>query len=101
MNKIRERSPYAGCEVKTRPDVGEDPLTSRDLGNQVFRVEDWWENVYGCSWMVANGNPAAMAYAVRIGLKDVSVPFDNNVLYGKIGGMGFLIHVSELCLDEV
>ncbi len=99
MNKPRERSTYAGCEVKTRPDVGADPLTCRELGNQVFRVEDWWENVYGRSWMVANGNPAAMSYAVRIGMKG-TVPFDNDVLYGKIGGMGYLIHVSELCLEE-
>lgn len=98
MNKPRERSPYAGCEVKTRPDVGKD-MGGRDLGNQVFRVEDWWENVYGRSWMVANGNPAAMVYGIRIGMKG-SVPIDNEVLYGKIGGMGYLFHVSELCLEE-
>ena len=100
MNKIRERSPYAGCEVKTRPDVGKDGLSGRDLGNQVFLVEDWWENVYGRSWMVAIGNPASMAYTVRIGMKEVLVPLDNNVLYGKIDGLGYLFHVSELCLEE-
>lgn len=100
MNKRRERSPLAGCTVRTRPDVGMDPLTCRDLGNQLFTVEDWWENVYGCSWMTSNGNPAAMAYAVRIGMSDFSVPFNNDVVYGKIGGMGFLFNVSELCLEE-
>ena len=100
MNKPRERSPYAGCDVKTRPDVGKDPMSGRDLGNQVFRVEDWWENVYGRSWMVANGNPAAMVYGIRIGMKAGAVPLNNDVLYGKIDGMGYLIHVTELCLEE-
>ena len=99
MNKPRERSPYAGCEVKTRPDVGKDILSGRDLSNQVFWVEDWWENVYGRSWMVADGNPAAMVYGIRTGLRGC-VPTDNEVLYGKIDGLGYLFHVSELCLQE-
>lgn len=99
MNKPRERSPLAGCEVKTRPDAGMNPLTGGNLGGQVFRVEDWWENVYGRSWMAANGNPAAMIYGIRIGMKG-TVPLDNEVLYGKIGGMGYLFHVSELCIEE-
>ena len=99
MNEPRERSPYAGCEVKTRPDVGADPLTCRELGNRLFTVEDWWENVSGRSWMVVNGNPATTAYAIRVGMKG-TVPFDNEVLYGKIDGLGYLFHVSELCLEE-
>lgn len=86
MNKPRERSPYAGCEVKTRD-------------GQVFLVDDWWENVFGRSWRVADGNPAAMVYGIRIGMKG-SVPLDDEVLYGKINGMGCLVHVSELCLEE-
>ena len=99
MNKIRERFPYAGCEVKTRPDVGKDPLSKRDLSNQLFIVEDWWENVFGRSWMVSDGNPAALAYAFRTGMK--RGPTDNDVVYGKIDGLGYLLHVSELCLQEV
>ena len=63
-----------------------------------YWVEDWWENVGGGSWMFANGNPACMKYAVRAGLKD-NLPTDDNVLYGKIGSLGELIHISELNLD--
>ena len=100
MNKPRVRCPYAGCEVKTRPDVGKDPLSGRDLSNQLFIVEDWCENVLGCSWMVANGNPAALSYAFRTGMKG-AVPTDNDVVYGKIDGLGYLLHVSELCIQEV
>ena len=100
MNKSRERSPYAGCEVKTHPDVGKDPMSGKDLGNQVFRVEDWWENVYGCSWMIAYGNPDAMIYGIRTGMRRGAVPTNNEVLYGKIDGMGYLFHVTELLLEE-
>lgn len=101
MNKTRTRCPYAGCEIMTRPDVGKDPFSGRDLSNQLFIVEDWFENVLGCSWMVADGNPAAMFYGIRIGMKRGAVPCDNNVVYGKIDGLGYLLHVSELCLQEV
>lgn len=99
MNKIRERCPYAGCEIMTRPDVGKDPFSGRDLSSQRFIVEDWWENVYGRSWMVSDGNPAALSYAFRTGMK--RGPTDNDVVYGKIDGLGYLLHVSELCLQEV
>lgn len=98
MNKPRERSPYAGCEVRTRPDVGKDPFSGRDLSNQLFVVEDWCENVLGCSWMVADGNPAALSYAFRIGMKLGAVPNNNDVVYGKIDSLGYLLHVTELCL---
>ena len=101
MNKIRERCPFAGCEVKTRPDVGMDPFSGRDLSSQRFIVEDWWENVYGRSWMVSDGNPAALSYAFRIGMRLGAVPCDNEVVYGKINGLGYLLHVSELFLQEV
>ena len=100
MPNIRPRSPYAGAVVKTKPNVGKDPLSKIDLGNQEFVVEDWWENVTGKSWMFSDGNIAALAYAVRTGLRHGEVPLDNEVLYGKIGNLGFLFHVSELYLEE-
>ncbi|MBQ7894933.1 MAG: hypothetical protein IJ364_00050 [Oscillospiraceae bacterium] len=99
MYGVREKSPYAGMTVKTKSDVGVDLFSGFDLSNKEFDIEDWWENVYGASWMVANGNPAAIAYAFRSGNR--GLPTDNEVLYGKIGGLGFLFHVSELELPEV
>lgn len=101
MPNIRPRSPYAGAVVKTKSDVGKDPFSGRELGNQQFQIEDWWENVTGKSWMVSDGNIAAMAYGFRTGLRIGMVPTDNEVLYGKIDGLGYLFHVSELCLTEV
>ena len=92
----RERFQWAGETVKIRPGVKGPNGT--DLGGIDYEIEDWWENVFGRSWMCANGNPAAMHYAVRSAVNHL--PFDNEVLYGKIGAGGYLMHVSELELPE-
>ena len=86
MSLIRKESPYAGMTVKTKS--GHD-----------FIVEDWWQNVFGESWMYADGNFAALQYAVH--RAEMDLPLDNEVLYGKIGGLGVLYHVTELELPEV
>jgi hypothetical protein len=60
-----------------------------------YTVEDYWDRVTGSSWLTANGNPAAMHYAMRSGLGQL--PMDDEVVYGKDGrGLGHLVHVSEL-----
>lgn len=64
-----------------------------------YQVEDWWDRVYGKSWMDSNGNPAAMNYGVRAGLEDL--PLNDEVLYGKIGPFGHLVHMSEIGDVEV
>lgn len=81
----REQSPYAGQTVKIRADV-------RGLGGQEYRVEDWWLNVAGESW-TSSMTPAAFGYAAR---SAGSTPLDDDVLYGKIDGLGHLVHVSEI-----
>ncbi|WP_029931043.1 hypothetical protein [Nocardia otitidiscaviarum] len=68
-----------------------------DLGQGPFeyRVEDWWDRVAGMSWLDADGNPAALEYAVRAGL--AGMPLDDAVLYGKDpAGFGRLVHLSEV-----
>jgi hypothetical protein len=82
------RKPHelAGETVKIRADV-------HALGGKDFRIEDWWINVAGGSWMFADGNPAAMRYGIRAGL--AGLPVDDEVLYGKVNGLGYLVHVSE------
>ncbi|MEV4271970.1 hypothetical protein [Micromonospora aurantiaca (nom. illeg.)] len=87
---IRERSPLAGQTVTIRADVPR-------LGGKQYVVEDWWQNVTGGSWMDAEGNPAALIYAMRSGL--TGIPTDNEVLYGKVDGLGQLVHVSELAAE--
>lgn len=61
----------------------------------VYRIEDWWDKLTGKSWMYSDGNPAALKYAMRSGLY-AQLPIDDEVVYGKIGNFGHLVHVSEL-----
>ncbi|GIF08717.1 hypothetical protein [Actinoplanes siamensis] len=84
----RQPSEHAGKTVTIRADVAH-------LGGQEYRVEDWWTNITGGSWMDATGNPAALQYAARWACADL--PTDNDVLYGKTSdGLGHLVHVSEI-----
>ena len=85
----RDKHPLAGQIVilKCKPDPDE-------LNGKEFVVEDYWENVAGKSWMVCGGNPACLKYAMRGALS--GLPVDNEVVYGKVGPFGHLVHVSEL-----
>lgn len=78
----RPVSPYAGRTVKMKGKA------------ESITIEDWWVNVYGLSWMFSEGNPAAILYAIRVAKEHL--PTDNDVLYGKVRGMGVLVHLSEL-----
>lgn len=86
-------SPLAGKTVKIK-------TTASEIGGEDFRVEDWWDRVAGKSWMVCDGNPACIHYALRTGCSDVDVPTDNEVLYGKVGMFRKLVHLSEIEVTE-
>jgi hypothetical protein len=78
--------PAAHARATVTADIGR--------GDEQFRIEDWWDRVSGGSWMSAQGNPAALIYAMRSAGK---FPADDEVLYGKdFQGMGHLLHVSEV-----
>ena len=98
---MREKFKYAGMEVKIKENAGLS-MCGEELSGKMFRIEDWFENVIGCSWMNANGNPTALEYAMRTGLTaNNNVPiFSNDVLYGKVGMFGHAFHVNELELPE-
>jgi len=66
-------------------------------GNTIV-IEDWWKKVTGENWMdSAFHNPAAYNYCLNhqseYSNHNESV---NWVLYGKIGGLGYLVNISEL-----
>lgn len=82
MTIHRTISPLAGQSV---------PVTSGQLKGALILVEDWWDRVAGKSWMDCDGHPACLAYAMR-----EQTPIDDEVIYGKIGGFGALVHVSML-----
>lgn len=59
-----------------------------------YRLEDWWDHLTGKGWGYSDGNPAALNYAMRLAGTDL--PWDDEVVYGKIGAFGYLIHVNEI-----
>ena len=60
-----------------------------------FHIEDWNDRVFdGTSWMFMQGHPASLAYATRAAL--AGLPLNNEVVYGKAGPYGELVHVEEL-----
>lgn len=84
-----EPSALAGKTVVIRDDI-------KILGGKEYRVEDWWDRVSGKSWMFCEGNVACLNYAARTGFSKLPIPTDDEVLYGKIGSFGHLVHISEI-----
>lgn len=69
-----------------------------ELQGKEYRIEDWWDSdmVGERSWTIAasQGNPACVKYLMRAQI--CGLPLDDEVVYGKVGNLGHLIHVSEL-----
>jgi len=97
MTIHKSPSPLAGRRVRIKPGVAH-PEIPNFGGSEIF-VEDWWDRVHGRSWMAANGDPPVLAYLVRTGFAGHRVPIDNEVLCGRVGHLGCLVHVSELDLE--
>jgi hypothetical protein len=100
MSVHADPHPLAGQTVKLAAGVVAPDL---DAGDE-FRVEDYWDRVSGQSWGESTNNPAALKYAIRTGLAAAiggrEVPLDDEVLYGKVRGIGHLVHVSEIEAPE-
>jgi hypothetical protein len=82
----------AGQTVKIKAGVKHPQI--ENFGGSEFKIEDWWDRVADKSWMDCNGNPACMVYGIRSGF--AGLPLDNEVLYGKVGSFGHLVHISEI-----
>ena len=98
---MRDKCVYAGRTVKTKPGVGYN-LDKESLEERDFTIEDWFENVVGVSWKIANGHPTALMYAFRLGMygeNNIKDLFSDDVVYGKIDGLGYAFHIDELELD--
>lgn len=86
----KEQHPLAGKTVRLALKKDGPNVKSGDA----FRIEDWWDRIVGKSWGVCDGNPACLHYAMRSGFG--GLPPDDEVVYGKVGAYGHLIHASEL-----
>jgi hypothetical protein len=85
--------PFAGQRVVIAEGVTDSAQNAVVAGAE-YAIEDWWDRIAGQSWMTAVGNPAALHYAMRSAAN--GLPLDDQVVYGKIGPFGHLVHVSEL-----
>jgi hypothetical protein len=100
---MREKSKYAGLTVKIKENVGEG-WNHQKLAGMDFLVEDWCENLLGCSWMDAPGNGAVLEYYVRTshhGEANHVPDYSVDVLGGKVEGYSHLFHINELELENV
>ena len=91
----KTKSLLAGKKVKIKKHIKHRQYPN--FGGSEILIEDWWDRVYGQSWMVSDGNPACIVYALR-GMDNI-IPIDDEVLYGKVGHFGSLVHISELEVD--
>jgi len=98
LNKMKHSQPHplAGKTVTIKATSNLQNGRINTEGPLEYRVEDYWDRVSGKSWMVSNGSPAAMSYGFRTGLSNAIIPTDDEVLYGKIEGMGTLVHITEI-----
>lgn len=92
---MRDTHPLAGKTVKLSDGLGP-CFAGGDISGAEFIVEDWAENVLGCSVWAADRNPAALEYAIRMFSNGKMVPIDNNAVYGKVGIFGHIVHDSEI-----
>ena len=83
---------FSGKTVKIKEGVTHPQVPN--FGGQEFVIEDWWDRLQDKSWKDCDGNPAALLYAFRIA--DNNLPIDDEVVYGKVGSFGHLVHVEEL-----
>lgn len=89
-----EKSEYADQKIKIKENIKHPQVPN--FGGSEILIEDWWDRVAGDSWMFSKGNPACLIYALRTGFSKMTIPTDDEVLYGKIGSIGHLVHINEL-----
>jgi len=75
---------------------GNSPYFKNKYGtpNPVIEVEDTDTAVFGRSWSRMDGNPVALFFAFRAGSEGLDPR--GTVWYGKIDGLGELVHEAEL-----
>ena len=92
MNK--KKHPLAGKKVKLKLAGEKGKNDPQGIDGKMMIIEDWAENVFRGSWMIQQGNPTAMFYGIRAGF--ANLPTDDDVVYGKVDGLAYLVHNSEI-----
>jgi hypothetical protein len=61
-----------------------------------YLIVDWFDRVTYQEWWQDMSNPACLMYGLAV--KTGSVPDDDEVIFGKVDTLGYLVHESELDL---
>ena len=99
MNK--HKTPHQLANETVKVSFADYPYINDQLeppnGTFEFQIQDWWDHLTDQTWMESSleRNPAAIFYALRRGLKDPVIEI-NNVVYGRINNLGYLVHESEI-----
>ena len=88
-----EKSPLAGKTVKIKE-------ATIQLGGKEILIEDWWDRLNEATWKEqASSNWASKNYASRLEFANFlghDIPVDDEVVYGKIDNLGYIVHIKEL-----
>lgn len=88
-----EEHPLAGQTVKVNLERRAGPAI--EPGEHEFEVQDWWDHLTGGTWRSPKTpNWACIHYQATAPL--AGLPLDNEVIYGHIGRLGYLVHASEI-----
>lgn len=93
MSIHEEPHPQAGQEVTVQLRVSPEAQAMLPM---TATITDYWDRIYGKSWMFSEGIPMALDYALRSG--NNGLPIDDDVVSVKINGRDELVHVTELVL---
>lgn len=83
--------PMSGARVRIKMKT---PDRTLDGLEHDFRIEDWADRVMGRSIWDSAGNFAIMNYAMR--RPDAMASFSDECVYGKVDGLGYIIHTDEI-----
>ena len=88
---------YIGKIVKIK-DWVLDEDNGQSLAKEDFLIEGYWKDLNnGISWKDTSlNNIAVKLYVIRLLKYNGKIPYDDNVIYGKVGMFGHLLHESEL-----
>lgn len=85
--------PLSGQTVKVNLQRKAGPAI--EPGEHEFIIEDWWDRLTGGTWKhPKHPNWASTHYQATAPL--AGLPLDNEVVYGHIERLGYLVHVGEI-----
>lgn len=61
-----------------------------------YQIEDWWDRIAYREWWEDMSNPACLTYALLVNA--CGLPNDDEVVFGRVDTLGYLVHESELDL---